>query len=171
MSKFQKVFEKYIIEAGYYKKGLTEIPKDVAGKSINGNFDIGNNKLSSLNGGPKSVSGHYSANNNDLTSLAGAPLSADRFSIDNNAQLGSLSGISDNKYNTFTCANCGLKNLNGLPIVKGALDVSNNPLESLSGLEKNKKYNRIQVTGTKFNYKDVQEYCDKHGIKCSKIDD
>ena len=172
--KFNEKFDMYLPEkdVNYYKSELTEIPDEYRGKKIDGQFNVAGNSLTSLENGPLVVTKQYSANDNNLTSLEGAPIRADRLSIDNNPDLGSLSGIADKAYGSFSCANCGLTDLTGLPKVTKFLDASNNPLKSLDGLERNKNYKGgIKVTGTGIKRSDVEEYCEKHGIKFGTIQD
>ena len=58
-------------------KGLREIP--IKFNKITGGFYCDNNKLTSLEGGPKSVGGHFYCSDNKLTSLEGAPQSINRW--------------------------------------------------------------------------------------------
>ncbi len=46
--------------------------------SVDGSFDCGNNKLTSLINAPKSVDGSFHCGTNHLTSLAGAPKTVGR---------------------------------------------------------------------------------------------
>ncbi len=186
--KFNKKYEE-VLEAfkpspsmgdNYHGMGLKEMPEGVYG-SRNKPFDIGDNKLTNLINGPTKVNGLYSANDNKLTSLEGAPKIAKGFSISNNPNLGNLEGISNNKYGHFSCSDCGLTNLLGLPKLQGnifgkhvgskalTLDVSNNYLESLEGLERNKRYSTINVGGTGFSQYDVQEYAEQFGLRIGQV--
>ena len=167
---FKQFMEGFDNTISHFRAGLEQIPEEYNGKSINKNFDMGQNNLKDLTNGPEKVDGHFSVNDNLLTSLAGAPVYADRFSIDNNPTLQKLEGIDKMVYKTFTCANCGLKDLTGLPVTR-TLDVSNNPLQSLAGLERNKKYKIVKVTGTGISRDDVENYAEEKGIKINSIQD
>ena len=53
------------------RKGLTIIPVQFG--TISGSFFCNNNKLTSLQGGPKEVKWHFNCYDNNLTSLEGSP--------------------------------------------------------------------------------------------------
>ena len=54
-----------------YKKGLTEFP--LTFNKVTGNFDCGENNLTSLKGSPRWVGCHFTCSNNPLTSLEFSP--------------------------------------------------------------------------------------------------
>ena len=54
-----------------YKKGLTELP--LVFNKVSGNFDCGDNNLTTLKGSPRWISGDFYCDNNQLTSLEFSP--------------------------------------------------------------------------------------------------
>jgi len=58
-------------------KNLKELPYFIQFNHVNGYFEIGNNKLTSLRGCPKTVTGYFSCEGNQLTSLEGCPTKVD----------------------------------------------------------------------------------------------
>ena len=109
---------------------FTEIPKELANVKgvMDGNFNVQNNRLTSLKNSPLDIEGNFYAAHNELETLEGGPLMVDKsFYVDNN----------------------NLKNLKGLPEhISGDLHINMNPLESLEGAE------NTYVGGTVF----VQKY-------------
>ena len=96
---------------------FTEIPKELANVKgvMDGNFNVQNNRLTSLKNSPLDIEGNFYAAHNELETLEGGPLMVDKsFYVDNN----------------------NLKNLKGLPEhISGDLHINMNPLESLEGAE------------------------------------
>ena len=66
-----------------YDENLTELP--LTFNRIDGDFNCGNNRLSSLKGGPKWVGGYFSCSNNRLSSLEFSPyyVGSDFYCINN----------------------------------------------------------------------------------------
>lgn len=92
-------------------KSLEGCPHTVKG------FGCGNNRLTSLVGGPKIVAGSYVCINNNLGDLTGAP-----------KKIGG----------TFLCSGCNLQSLSGHPSeVGGEFDCSGNQIKSFEGVSMN----------------------------------
>ena len=183
MSKFQKVFEKYITEAGNSVertitgpngKKVSFIVEVKGGKSVVVRpLDLSDMGLTSI---PKEISGiseikKLLLNNNDLKSLSGIPKKTTTLVLSNNKNLGSLKGLSG-RHDTLTCNNCGLKTLAGMPAVSVHLDLRDNPeLKSLKGLNiptkvlKSKNQfdmfrGKIKLDGTGISAEEAENYLD-----------
>ena len=95
-----------------------EIPKELANVRgvTDGDFNVQDNRLTSLKNSPLDIEGSFYAGRNELETLEGAPSVVDgSFFVNNNY----------------------LKNLKGLPEhISGDLHINMNPLESLEGAEK-----------------------------------
>ena len=120
---------------------LTELPEILKNVSVDGSFDCGNNKLTSLINAPKSVVISFYCGTNHLTSLEGAPTSV---------------GIS------FYCGNNELTSLEFAPTSVGRnFDCSHNELTSLEFAPKTVggffdcRYNLV-----KFTEEQVRAVCD-----------
>jgi hypothetical protein len=123
---------------------LTELPEILKNVSVDGSFDCGNNKLTSLENCPSSVDGTFGCGYNKLTSLEGAPTSV---------------GIS------FYCGNNELTSLEFAPTSVGRnFDCSHNELTSLEFAPKTVggffdcRYNLV-----KFTEKQVRAVCNVKG--------
>lgn len=129
--------------------------------TVNGNFLVSSNRLTTLLGGPTIVRGDYRVDNptygdGDLESVEGVatfiggglyivyqkikdikPLKYTKVKgrriVLNNNRLESLVGLPHNLF-TLNVSHNRLKDLVGLPKEVDTIDVSNNPLESLNGL-------------------------------------
>lgn len=95
---------------------------------VNGYFNCGINKLTSLEGCPKYVEDRFICKNNKLTSLIGSPkYVGDYFDCENN-QLTSLEGCTANINDNFYCSYNLLTTLRYFPEVKYGIYIANNPL-------------------------------------------
>ena len=110
-----KYYDLYHLPRGFVIKGdldlsdmgLTELP-DLSAVTVRGNFDCGNNNLTSLKGAPQSVGGGVYCMHNLLMTLEGAPQRVDgNFYCEDNYRLTTLGDvrlniggefISDNKF-------------------------------------------------------------------------
>ena len=91
-------------------------PEEVAG-----NFNVSNNRIENLVGGPKKVGKAYNANSNPkLISLEGAPEEVDgEFSVNDCYSLTSLEG-GPKRTGRYDCNSTQIKNLKGAPVeIKG----------------------------------------------------
>jgi hypothetical protein len=119
------IIPKYLVKDG---KLLIKFNK------VSGNFNCGNNQLTSLQGAPAKVSGSFYCFNNQLTSLQGAPAKVSgSFGCGNN-QLTSLQGAPAEVTGDFQCDYNRLTSLQGAPAeVSGGFWCNNNKLTSLQG--------------------------------------
>lgn len=128
-------------------KGLKVLPKILKGVTIYGYFSCyfnelttlenspaeaygffcDNNKLVSLEGGPKIVRGSFNCGNNNLVSLEGGPkIVTDNYICSNN-KLTSLKGAPESVLN-FDCINNQLTSLEGIPkVINGSILLQKNP--------------------------------------------
>jgi len=130
---------------------------DLTGSTYDGNIDVDNMKLTSLEGSPKVVNGYFDCNRNDLVTLEGAPETVNSFfrcsenkltslkggpkvvngtySCSDNIKLISLkySPVSANSY--FDCTGTGITSLEGSPKKANSFYCDNcNNLSSLAGI-------------------------------------
>lgn len=100
---------------------------------VAGNFDCGNNQLTSLKGCPKKIVGFFNCINNQLTSLLHGPGKVGRGYFCHNNQITSLEHSPANIDGKFSCASNKLTSLEGGPISSGSYYCSNNSLKTLRG--------------------------------------
>jgi len=117
-------------DVNLYGKGLTKLP--IKFRNVYGNFDISNNKLTSLIGSPKMISSYFDCRFNKLTSLEGCvEVVGDSFNCFSN-KLTSLEGGPKIVGGDFYCTTNKLTSLKGSPEkVGGDFYCSNNKLLSL----------------------------------------
>ena len=115
-----------------YKK--LEDFKGVKFGKVTGDFEFGNNKLTSLEGAPQEVGGYFYCSANNLTSLAGAPQEVgEGFYCEDNS-LTSLAGAPQEVGLDFYCSYNQLTSLAGAPQkVDGSFECHDNKLTSLEG--------------------------------------
>ena len=114
-------------------EGLSDFVGIKFGKII-GDFECGNNNLTSLAGAPQKVSGRFRCDYNKLTSLEGAPQKVDgNFECHDN-KLTSLAGAPQEVGLDFYCSYNQLTSLAGAPQkVDGNFECHDNKLTSLEG--------------------------------------
>ena len=95
-------------------QGLSELP-DLSEVIVKGNFNCGNNQLTSLAGAPQKVGGGFYCSDNQLTSLAGAPQKVGGHFDCYNNQLTSLAGAPQKVGGDFECDGNQLTSLAGAP--------------------------------------------------------
>ena len=102
--------------------------------NIGGNFDCGNNSLTTLEGAPQEVGGYFGCYDNNLTTLEGAPQKVGgHFSCSHN-NLTTLEGAPQEVGGSFSCSSNKLTALEGAPQeVGGMFDCSSNNLTTLEG--------------------------------------
>jgi hypothetical protein len=113
-------------------KGLNKIPLKFA--RIMGNFNIFDNQLTTLDGGPKSVGGNFNCFNNNLSNLVGAPrwVGGDFYCYHN--QLISLEGSPAMVVgNFYVSGNIKLSNLLGCPLTVGIISFDDTLISTYSG--------------------------------------
>jgi hypothetical protein len=113
------------------QKNLNKLPSILKNINIDGNFDCGNNKLTTLENSPKNVSGHFICNNSNLlTSLVGAPSSVGGDFWCDYCKLTTLEGAPKFVGESFMCYNNELTSLTGAPkSVGGNFYCSDNPVK------------------------------------------
>lgn len=111
--------------------GIKEFPLNF--KSVDGDFNCNNNRLTSLKGCPEYVSGDFSCNRNKLTDLKYGPKRVSGTYYCHHNRLTSLEG-SPEKVHRFYCNNNNLTDLKGGPkLVKDDFECDRNELTSLEG--------------------------------------
>lgn len=110
--------------------GLEKLP-DLRLVFLQGNFNVSNNRLTSLEGLPRLVR-DCNAANNEITSLAGAKSIADRLDVSDN-QLTSLENTSIIVGDEFICDNNKIESLIGGPSPRSVYSCRGNQLVTLEG--------------------------------------
>lgn len=109
---------------------LTELPEILKNVSVDGSFDCGNNKLTSLINAPKSVVISFYCGTNHLTSLEGAPTSVGISFYCGNNELTSLEFAPTSVGRNFDCSHNELTSLEFAPkTVGGFFDCRYNPVK------------------------------------------
>ena len=118
--------------------GLTSLPTWFQLiEEVTGWFECGDNKLTSLEGGPQTVGRLFWCDNNRLTSLKGSPQTVGGSFDCSDNQLTSLEGSPQTVGESFDCSNNQLTSLVGCPQTVGwSFLCYNNKLTSLQGLPK-----------------------------------
>ncbi len=98
---------------------LTELPEILKNVSVDGSFDCGNNKLTSLINAPKSVVISFYCGTNHLTSLEGAPTSVGISFYCGNNELSSLEFAPTSVDRNFDCSHNELTSLEFAPKTVG----------------------------------------------------
>ncbi len=95
---------------------------------VNGDFDISNNKLITLQGSPKVVDGSFNVDNNNLTSLMYSPnIVYEYYSCANN-NLTNLRGITPRIHTFLNAEDNNINSLEFLPMYCSEIALQNNPL-------------------------------------------
>lgn len=113
-------------------KGLNKIPLKFA--RIMGNFNVQNNRLTTLCGAPLAVGGNFNCFNNNLSNLVGAPrwVGGDFYCYNN--QLISLEGSPATVVGNFhVCGNIKISNLLGCPLTVGIISFDDTLISTYSG--------------------------------------
>ena len=101
---------------------------------VSGNFNCGQNELTSLEGAPLQVGGNFTCSFNPIGSLVGAPQEVGGYFACIKNNLSSLEGAPQKVGDGFDCQVNNLTSLIGGPQeVGGAYDCNRNPLTSLEG--------------------------------------
>jgi predicted DNA-binding ArsR family transcriptional regulator len=146
---FKKYFNPIPVNIYLSRQNISSLKNIDIPEIVEGNFDCGNNDLTTLKGAPKSVDGGFNCVNNNLTSLEYAPEKVEGdFECSNNDlttleyapksvggsfycrqnDLTTLKGAPKSVDGSFYCRYNKLTSLEGAPeIVKGEFDCSNNP--------------------------------------------
>jgi len=142
------------------KKKLSQIP--IKFGKVNGDFDVSNNNLTSLNNSPREVLGVFSCSDNEnLTSLKGGPEKAYSYYC-NFCNLKSLAGAPTEVTYKFDCSNNEqLSSLNHAPKTLEDFDCSGCNLTSLEGAPNEVDYFECsgQINKHKFTEEDVKAVC------------
>ena len=144
---------------------LTKLPDILKDISVDGSFDCGNNKLTSLINAPKSVVISFYCGTNHLTSLEGAPTNVGISFYCGNNELTSLEGAPKTVDGDFFCGYNLLTSLAGAPKSVGVdFDCSNNKLTSLAGAPKTVgRHFYCHNNPVKFTEAQVRAVCDVKG--------
>ena len=139
-NKVEKICKRYGIENWSIRDGLVDVDGDVClcdeeltklplklGR-LSGDFDCGNNKLTSLEGCPTDVGGYFYCNHNKLTTLEGAPKEVGGDFVCNYNKLILLEGAPKEVGGDFDCEYNKLTTLEHIPNVIGDIYIDNNPL-------------------------------------------
>jgi hypothetical protein len=111
---------------------------DIKFGKVTEDFNISENKFTSLKGMPTTVGGSFNCSSNKLTSLKGSPNSVGEGFICTYNNITSLKGMSSYVGGSVFCYNNRLTTLEGAPKdIEKSFDCSNNELISLSGSPKN----------------------------------
>ncbi len=116
----------------FYGKGLRSIP--IKFKAVSGDFNCGNNKLTSLEGCPETVGGYFMCNDNYLTSLEGGPRKVGLSYYCNMNRLTDLKGCPEviGETESIRCEYNKITSFDGLPeFWEGKLNIKNNPLDEV----------------------------------------
>lgn len=126
---------------------------------VEGDFDISNNELTSLEGSPKKVTGSFLAHKNELTSLKGGPKEVGGSFIVLHNNITSLQNAPTLVKEDFICSHNPLRDLDGLNTVLGYV---------FTGVYiprlKCQKYNYKGVTTYKYPGDLVMKYLDQEYI-------
>ena len=153
-------------------EGLTKLPLNFG--KVTGDFDCYNNKLTTLEGGPREVGGYFCCNYNQLTTLENGPQEVDGDFYCYNNKLITLEGSPREVAGDFCCYNNRLTTLEGSPReVGGYFYCEDNPIYSIYKLFPNYKafmdsldYNYFRGTNiVKIRFK---EACEEAGIRMPK---
>jgi hypothetical protein len=102
---------------------------------VTGNFNCGNNKLTSLEGSPREVVGGFYCQSNQLTTLKGSPIKVGGDFTCTSNKLISLEGCTKKVGGTFTCYNNQLTSLIGCPEIIGRnFYCDNNNIKDFKGI-------------------------------------
>lgn len=127
--------------------------------NVEGDFDISNNELTSLEGSPKKVTGSFLAHKNELTSLKGGPKEVGGSFIVLHNNITSLQNSPTTVKEDFICSHNPLRDLDGLNTVFGYV---------FTGVYiprlKCQKYNYKGITTYKYPGDLVMKYLDQEYI-------
>ena len=126
---------------------------------VDGNFDISDNVLTSLEGSPNKVSGDFLAYKNELISLKGAPKEVGRNFIILKNNIRSLIYSPTSVGEDFICSHNPLSNLEGLMNIGGSIFTS-----VLIPSLKHTKFSYHSMLTYKYEGPIVMEYLDKEYI-------
>ena len=126
---------------------------------VEGDFDISNNELTSLEGSPKKVSGSFLAHKNELTSLKGGPKEVGGSFIVLHNNITSLQNAPTLVKEDFICSHNPLRDLDGLNTVFGYV-FTGVYIPTL----KCQKYNYKGITTYKYPGNLVMKYLDQEYI-------
>jgi hypothetical protein len=152
-------------------RDLDEIPFNF--NHVNGHFDCGKNKLTSLKGAPNTINGDFYCSENELTNLKGSPQKGVYVFRCSDNKLNSLIGSPTEVEGHFMCSDNKLTNLIGSPKkVERAFDCCNNQLISLQGAPKeigldficNKNSLPKEILDNLYRIKDIIKYQDDYFI-------
>jgi hypothetical protein len=88
---------------------------DLTGQTYNGNINVSEMGLTSLEGAPEIVKGNFDCSHNHLTSLKGAPETVNGYFDCSHNKLTSLKGAPKTVDGTFFCTDNMLRSLSYLP--------------------------------------------------------
>jgi len=101
---------------------------------VTGSFSCGDNKLTSLRGGPSVVDSNFDCSGNRLTTLDGSPISIGGSFHCNSNKLTSLINGPTNVVGAYSCGWNKITSLDGSPrVVKGEFNCAGNYLTNLKG--------------------------------------
>jgi len=145
---------------------LIKLPSNLKNINVDGNFNCGDNKLTSLEGAPTSVHRGFSCSDNELISLEGAPTTVGRSFHCSNNKLISLSGAPKSVGGRFTCNINLLTSLEGAPKSIGKdFYCTGNILTSLEGAPRSVGRDFYCHGNTKkFTKDEVRAVCDVKGM-------
>ena len=126
---------------------------------VEGDFDISNNELTSLEGCPKIVHGSFLAHKNELTSLKGGPKEVDGSFIILHNNITSLQNAPSIVKEDFICSHNPLRDLDGLNTVHGYVFTS-----VYVPKLKCQKYNYKGITTYKYPGDSIMKYLDQEYI-------
>ena len=126
---------------------------------VDGNFDISDNVLTSLEGSPKKVTGDFLAYKNELTSLKGAPKEVGKNFVILKNNIRSLTYSPSYVGEDFICSHNPLVNLEGLVNVGGSVFTS-----VLIPSLKYTEFSYHSVLTYKYEGSTIMEYLDKEYI-------
>jgi hypothetical protein len=101
--------------------------------TVIGNFDCSHNRISSLDGAPSYISESFSCNNNRLTSLANCPLVKEDINVEFN-QLTTLDGLAATGCRRLDVTHNPLIHLRGLPPTVNTISVTVTPTLPILGV-------------------------------------
>ena len=105
-------------------KVLSKIPFKFG--KVTGHFDIGSNKLTSLEGSPREVGGHFNCAHNKISNLIGGPQEVDGDYYCYGNQLESLEGCAGDIGGYLDCRNNKLEMLDCSSVINGNIYCGNN---------------------------------------------
>jgi len=95
---------------------MPELPEWLSEVEVDGDLYMVNSYVTSLKGMPKKVNGMIMLSNNPrLTSLEGCPQSAYQLILSGNKRISSFVGGPTTVKTNFTCQDCGIVSLEGIP--------------------------------------------------------